>query len=406
MAILTTLAGFPVDLPDVVYISSTDLHSWTETELPYDFMSLTIYQSKFVAVGGWDLSTREATNTILTSTTGRQWEPSLPPMPTKRYYTSSVSTTSPEVLVVAGGRGSDHAELIIVEVLMIGQWITIDPLPAPASDMASTFHDGNSYFMTRGDTSNTIMTCSCISLMSSCTDSSRTSSTDSPLWSQFQAPGGRQSIVSYSSQLVIIDGRGTARGYSSTTQSWVEASIAGDRPDDYNEFAPATVLPTGEILYCHEYGGVYRGTILGEICTLMQLVNMYVYIDSLHLCMCCVFHMQLLYMCRYACTCIVKYSFSMYVLCIDRCICMSTLHACLQCSIYFGMRACIWHASMYFAMRHLFWHAGMYLAYGHVFGIRACIWRAGHVFGMRAFILACGACIWHAGMYLAYGHLF
>ena len=267
----------------MIFISSTDLHSWTESELPYGCMSLTIYQSKFVAVGGWDRSTGEATNTILTSTTGQQWEPSLPPMPTKRYRTSSVSTTSPEVLVVAGGEGSDHKVLNIVEVLMTGQWITIDPLPAPASNMVSTVHEGNLYFMTCYDTPNTITTCSCTSLISSCTDSSRTSSTDSPLWRQFQAPGGYESIVSYSSQLVIIDDRGTARGYSSTTQSWVEASIAGDRHDDDYDYATATVLPTGEILYCHYAGGVYRGTISGEICTLMQLVNMYVYIDSLHL---------------------------------------------------------------------------------------------------------------------------
>ena len=267
----------------MVFISSTDLQSWTETELPYELMSLTIYQSKFVAVGGLDLSTHKATNTILTSTTGRQWEPSLPPMPTKRYGTSSVSTTSPEVLVVAGGWGSDNKELNIMEVLMTGHWITIDPLPAPASHMVSTVHEGNLYFMTYNDTPNTITTCSCTSLISSCIDSSRTSSTDSPLWRQFQAPGGRQSIVSYSSRLIIINGRGTARGYSSTTQSWVEASIAGDRPN-YDDYATtATVLPTGEILYCHRDGGVYTGIISGEICTLMQLVNMYVYIDSLHL---------------------------------------------------------------------------------------------------------------------------
>ena len=254
----------------MVYISSTDLHSWTETELPYQLMSLTIYQSKFVVVGGYDHCTDEATNTILTSTTGRQWEPSLPPMPTKRYATSSVSTTSPEALVVAGGEGSDRKNLNIVEVLMTGQWITIDPLLTPAKYMTSTVHEGNLYFMTRGDTTNTITTCSCISLISSCTECSRhTSSTDnSPLWSQFQAPGGYESIVSYSSQLVIIDGQGTARGYSSTTQSWVKASIAGDKPN-VQYYSAATILPTGEILYCHIHGGIYRGRISGEICTLM-----------------------------------------------------------------------------------------------------------------------------------------
>ena len=315
VAVLTDLS-VSVFGPDVVHISSTDFQSWTETELPYKFMSLTIYLSKFVAVGGWDHSTDETTNTILTSTTGQQWEPSLPPMPTKRYRTSSVSTTSPEVLVVAGGLRSDRKKLNIVEVLMTGQWITIDPLPAPARDMVSTVHEGNLYFMTRDETPDNITTCSCTALISSCTDSSRTSSTDSPLWRQFQAPGGHQSIVSYCSQLVAIDNWGTARGYSSTTQSWVEASIAGDRPDD-DDATTATVLPTGEILYCHNGGGVYRGTISGEICTLMKLVNMYVYIDSLHLCKCFVFNMHILYMCRYARTCIVKYGFSVYELCIN-----------------------------------------------------------------------------------------
>ena len=260
MAVLTTCLGVG---PDVVCMSSTDLHSWTETELLYDAMSLTVYQSKFVAVGGRDLSSLEATNTILTSTTGRQWEPSLPPMPTKRFYTSSVSTTSPEVLVVAGGLTSHNEVLNIVEVLMTDQWITIDPLPAPYRFMGSTVHEGNIYFMTRINNPNIITTCSCTSLISSCTDTSHTSSTGSPLWSQFQAPSGHHSIVSYSSQLVIIDGRGTVRGYSSITESWVEASIAGDRPD-YDSVA-ATVLPTGEILYFHGTGGVYRGTILGEI---------------------------------------------------------------------------------------------------------------------------------------------
>ena len=275
MAVLTAVAGGP----DVVLIS-TDLQSWTETKLPYQLMSLTIYQSKFVAVGGRNLSTREVTNTILTSTAGRQWEPSLPPMPTKRCRTSSVSTTSPEVLVVAGGVGSDHKMLNNVEVLMTGQWITIDPLPTQASYMVATVHEENLYFMTRYDTPNSITTCSCTSLISSCTDSS---STESPLWSQFQAPGRYRSIVSYSSQLVITDDRGTARGYFSTTQSWVEASITGDRPHGYDYCT--TVLPTGEILYCHRDGGVYKGTISGEICTLMQLVNMCVYIDLMHLCM-------------------------------------------------------------------------------------------------------------------------
>ena len=55
---------------------------------------------------------------MITSTTGQQWEPSLSPMSTMRYDTMSVSTTSPEMLVVAGGRGSDMEDLDTVKVLM------------------------------------------------------------------------------------------------------------------------------------------------------------------------------------------------------------------------------------------------------------------------------------------------
>ena len=72
-----------------------------------------------VLVGGCDPSTGKPIDVILTSATGHQWAPLLPPpMPTKHCYMSSVSTGSPkEVLVVAGGRGSNHEELDVVEVL-------------------------------------------------------------------------------------------------------------------------------------------------------------------------------------------------------------------------------------------------------------------------------------------------
>ena len=115
---------------DRLHISSTKLHSWTTTCLPYDNMSLTTYQDKLVAVGGQHPSTNEATDHLLTSATGEDWQPSLPPMPTKRYWTSSVSAGS-QVLIVAGGRGSEGSALHTVEVLLDDQWSTAHPLPAP-----------------------------------------------------------------------------------------------------------------------------------------------------------------------------------------------------------------------------------------------------------------------------------
>ena len=251
-------------VPDILFLSSTNLGSWTPIDPSYEDMSLTIYQSKLVLVGGLHPSSREITNQLLTSTTGRQWEPSLPPMPTKRYRTSSVSTRSPEVLVVAGGRGSSYEVLDVVEVLQGDKWLMVDPLPAPGSRMHSTLHDGKICFMRHGDEDNTVITCSCASLISSCSNSSGNSSTDRPLWQQFQAPGGGwgTAIASCSSRLVFIDYQGRVRGYSSITQSWVTTSTGP--PLDGADHTAATILNTGELILAHEHGGVYRGAVSGE----------------------------------------------------------------------------------------------------------------------------------------------
>ena len=257
MAVLTCIGGG--GLPDILFLS-TKFHSWTSIDLSYESMSLTMYQSKLVLVGGRHPSTGEATNQLLTSTTGRQWESSLPPMPTKRYVTSSVSTRSPEVLVVAGGLGSNDEELDVVEVLQGDKWLMVDPLPAPAVSMPSTLHDGKICFMGQG---RTICTCSCTSLISSCSKSSGDSSTDRPLWQQFQAPDAGGTIVSCSSRLVFIDYWRRVRGYSSMAGSWLSATSTGPTPNITGVIA-ATVLNTGELILAHEYGGVHRGAVSGE----------------------------------------------------------------------------------------------------------------------------------------------
>ncbi len=147
---------------------STDLHSWTTTSAPYEYSSLTTYQSKFVLVGGRHPSTRELTNSLLTSTTGLDWKPSLRAMPTRRYEASSVSGGSPEVLVVAGGCGSPvWLYLDVVEVLLNDHWTTADSLPSSCSDMRSTFHEGNFYFTGGWVKEETLYICSLESLTAS-----------------------------------------------------------------------------------------------------------------------------------------------------------------------------------------------------------------------------------------------
>ena len=236
----------------------------TSIDLPYQRMSLTIYQSKFVLVGGCHPSTFEPTNQVITITTGKEQEPSLRPMPTKRYWASSVSTRSPEALVVAGGRGSNKKELDVVEVLLGDEWLTVDPLPAPASAMSATVHDGKLCFIRYGGQDSTVFTCNCTSLISSCSQLRSNSSTDRSLWQQFKAPGGvGTTIVSCSLRLVFIDRRGRVRGYSSMAQSWLTATSTGPTPDSYGTTA-ATVLNTGELILAHEHGGIYRGAVSGE----------------------------------------------------------------------------------------------------------------------------------------------
>ena len=259
VAILTGTYGYGSN--DVLHISSTDLRSWTTTTLPYQGMSLTTYQSMFVAVGGLHPSTIERTDLLFTSDTGLQWQSSLPPMPTKRSNTSSVSTRSPEVLVVAGGLGSGRRNLDVVELLLGDQWSTADPLPAPCYYMHSTLHDGNLYFMGGVGQSDNVYTCSCTSLISSC---GTNTTTDRPLWRQFKAPRHHTAAVSYSSRLVSIDGWCIIKAYSSVSQSWVETTSTGDRSDANTNYVAAAVLPTGELVCAHRYEGVYKVKLSGE----------------------------------------------------------------------------------------------------------------------------------------------
>ena len=249
---------------DILHISSTNLHSWTSTFLPYRYMSLTTYQDKLVAVGGRHPSTDEVTDQLLTSATGEDWQPSLPPMPTKRYYTSSVSAGSPEVIIVAGGRGSDHSALYTVEVLLGNQWSTAHPLPTPCWGMRSSLHYGNFYFTGDDNREDTIYTCSCTSLITSCGPTGNDTSTTTPVWRELEAPDGTRAIVSYSSHLISIDERYAIRGYSSMRQSWVETTSEGKREDKDTIYIAATVLPTGQLVVAHRFGGVYRVTLSAE----------------------------------------------------------------------------------------------------------------------------------------------
>ncbi len=226
---------------------STDLHSWTTTRAPYEDSSLTTYQSKFVLVGGQHPSTWEPTNTLLTSTTGLDWKPSLRAMPTPRSRASSVSGGSPEVLVVAGGWDSHYEDLDVVEVLLNDHWTTADSLPSSCWDMRSTFHEGNFYF-TGGDHKEEILfICSLESLLASASNGRTRRQT---IWRTVTTLTDIFAIVSYVSNLIGIDDYYTISSYSNKTEEWIETTSEGDRPEQkYNSGSLATaVLSTGQLL--------------------------------------------------------------------------------------------------------------------------------------------------------------
>ncbi len=239
---------------------STDLHPWTTTRAPYKYSSLTTYQSKFVLVGGQHPYTG-ATNSLLTSTTGLDWKPSLRAMPTRRYYSSSVSGGSPEVLVVAGGRGSHQEDLDVVEVLLNDHWTTADSLPSSCWDMRSTFHEGNFYFTGGAFKEEILFICSLESLIASASNGRTRRQT---IWRTVTTLADIFSIISYVSNLIGIDRYSTIRSYSNKTEVWIETTSEGDRPEqlDSGGCIATAVLSTGHLLVANR-DGVYKGTLSG-----------------------------------------------------------------------------------------------------------------------------------------------
>ncbi len=237
---------------------STDLHSWTTSDAPYKWSSLTTYQSKFVLVGGQHPSTG-ATNYLLTSTTGLDWKPSLRAMPTPRDSASSVSGGSLEVLVVAGGCGSHYEDLDVVEVLLNDHWTTADSLPSSCIDMRSTFHEGNFYFTGGAYKEKILFICSLESLIASASNGRTGRQT---IWRTVTTLTKIFAIVSYVSNLIGINGYSTISSYSNKTEEWIETTSEGDRPEHVSVCIASAVLSTGQLLVAIS-DGVYKETLSG-----------------------------------------------------------------------------------------------------------------------------------------------
>ncbi len=222
--------------PELFISSLVDLSSWTTVETPTRSSAFTTYHSQLVLIGGNEVSSKEVTNKLWISEQDAimNWKSSLlPPMPTRRYGSSAVTTGTPESIIVAGGRGEDGADLDTVEALVQEQWSTCQSLPKPCFGMNSTIHNGKLY-LTGGYA---VFYCDLVSLLSS---SQCEQPLASSLWNRFVACEEDSIPVSMGQHLIAMD-ENTINAFSPPTKSWIHVE---DLPVGVTCGA-AIVLPNG-----------------------------------------------------------------------------------------------------------------------------------------------------------------
>ena len=253
-----------------LFISSTDLNSWSQVTTPTRYYGLTTYHSQVVLVGGMEPGTDVATNKLWTLKGGTNWQPSLPPMPICRYYSSALNTGSPECLVVSGGRvRKNEEEVNVVEVLKDNEWWSVQPLPKACSNLKSTLHKGRLYLMGGWRQGHSVFHCKLESLLNE--DHTQEMSHSSGLWSELQIRPELSFPSSFANQLISTGGLISALSseicaYSPHTLSWLHV---GNVPIEL--FATATiVLPTGELVVLGGWGAsgrsnrVFKASLKGD----------------------------------------------------------------------------------------------------------------------------------------------
>lgn len=126
-------------------LTSTDLQSWTECPQPPTLgYTLSTYDSRLVIVGGIEAS-KMTSDKLWTSVAGINWQVTLPPMSTERFFPSVVSLEDRKCLVVTGGSMMHHLGAV-VEVFLEEHWHTVPSLPVPyCGPCIGTLHDGEIY---------------------------------------------------------------------------------------------------------------------------------------------------------------------------------------------------------------------------------------------------------------------
>ena len=235
--------------PHTIYAYDPTMDTWETIQSPTYYSALTTYHNKLLVVGGREASTGQTTNQLWVFEEGEQtWTQPLPPMPTRRWGASAVSTQ--DHLIVAGGYNYS-GRLDTVEVFDGQQWVTADPLPVSCSWKKSTSHDGHYYLMGGSGQGTSVFYTSLQSLVDKATQHPPTSptNTDQPsVWKTLpNTPHEHSSTTIFGGALVAVGGypnQSSLHLYSPLTQSWLPA---GEMPVGVHYTCTVT-LPTGEMM--------------------------------------------------------------------------------------------------------------------------------------------------------------
>ncbi len=162
---------------------------------------------------------------------------------------------------MAGGRGSHHEELDVVEVLLNDHWMTADSLPSSCWNMPSTFHEGNFYFTGGYGKEEILFICTLESVIASASNGRTTPLT---IWRTVTTSTLTYAITSSLSNLIGMDRYSKVRIYSTKTEKWIETTSEGNGPGQKNNGGciATAVLSTGQLLVAVE-DGVYKVTLSG-----------------------------------------------------------------------------------------------------------------------------------------------
>ncbi len=125
-----------ISLVNQIYTYTTPTSKWIRLpECSQCYFSLAVVKGQVVVIGGIQGCQAEGgpVNTLKSLAPNKIWDEYLPPMPTKRAFAASITTS--DHLVVAGGGETPNSEgLSVVEVLLLGdmRWSTAISLPTLA----------------------------------------------------------------------------------------------------------------------------------------------------------------------------------------------------------------------------------------------------------------------------------